>query len=344
MSSSSLDPNTWVPPVFDWSSPARGSRMQGPTSVPASPSCLQFCDPTFVGAQGVAPPTTAPVHRRPAVAPVSSLEAIAQAMGFSTPNVTHIVTTKLDAVADYLPWRTQFESFLVSHGLMGILDGTITAPSQYIFDNLRLEIVNNEYYYWLKLDQTVRSWLFATLSRDILVEVHTLQTSATIWNHLESRFMAASMARSMELKRMFSASKKKENQSIEQYMREIQKIADALATINSPVSMKDLLEQTLLRLGPDYESIITTLTTFPEGLTFDKLRTKFMEQENRLRYLRAQETMHQPAAFAAQPAAPAVAPAPGGDPRGGNIFNRGRGRRGGRGRGQRGRGRGYGQQ
>ncbi|CAH9075767.1 unnamed protein product [Cuscuta europaea] len=153
--------------------------------------------------------------------------------------------------------------------------------------------------------------------------------------------MAASMAHSMELKRLFTTTKKKENQSMEQYMREIQKIVDALATINSLVSMKDLLEQTLLGLGPDYESIFTTLTTFPEGLTFEKLRTKLVEQENRLAYLRSQEAPPSPVAFGTQPHPQAHAGS-GQEACGGALFARGRGRRG-RGRGPRGRGRNFGQ-
>ncbi|CAH9089937.1 unnamed protein product [Cuscuta europaea] len=105
--------------------------------------------------------------------------------------------------------------------------------------------------------------------------------------------------------------------------------------------MKDLLKQTLLGLGPDYESIITTLTTFPEGLTFDKLRTKLVEQENRLSYLRSQAAPPSPAAFATQPH-PQAHVGSRQEARGGAQFARDRGRRG-RGRGSRGRGRNYGQ-
>ncbi|CAH9119034.1 unnamed protein product [Cuscuta europaea] len=274
--SSAPDMSAWVPPTFDWSppTPSRQSTVSfSDPQVMADSSRAPFGGATMAGQQGLAPPASLrAIGRPPPSMAVGSLESIAQSMGFSAPNITNIVTTKLDVVEDYLPWRTQFESFLVSHGLMGILDGTISPPPSTTFDNLRREIANNEFYYWLKLDQTVRSWLFATLSRDILVEVHTLKTSSIIWDRLESRFMAASLARSMELKRLFTNIKKKENQSMEQYMREIQKIADALATINSPVSLKDLIEQTLLGLGSEYESIITTLSSFPEGLTFDKLR------------------------------------------------------------------------
>lgn len=81
----------------------------------------------------------------------------------------------LNAVEDYLPWRTQFESFLVSNGLLGMIDRSIPMPPTFTYDSQGREILNPSYYAWLKIDQTVRSWLFATLSR--LVEVHDLKLS-----------------------------------------------------------------------------------------------------------------------------------------------------------------------
>ncbi|CAH9092822.1 unnamed protein product [Cuscuta europaea] len=165
--------------------------------------------------------------------------------------------------------------------------------------------MNPEYYHWLKLDQTVRFWLFATLSRDILVEVHQLKNSTAIWERLEARFMAASLARSMELKHMLSHMKKKDNQSMDQYLLEIRKIVESLASINSPVSDHDLLQTALLGLCPGYESLVGPLTLFPEGLTFDKLCTKLVHQEARLHYQQRLETTVGAPAFAAHGQLPA---------------------------------------
>ncbi|KAH0725318.1 hypothetical protein KY284_001183 [Solanum tuberosum] len=47
----------------------------------------------------------------------------------ATPNVTNLVTIKLGSVEDYLTWRTQFTSLLLSHKLMGFVDGSIPHPS-----------------------------------------------------------------------------------------------------------------------------------------------------------------------------------------------------------------------
>ncbi|CAH9136555.1 unnamed protein product [Cuscuta epithymum] len=154
--------------------------------------------------------------------------------------------------------------------------------------------------------------------------------------------MAASLARAMELKQMLSHTKKKENQSMEEYVRGIQTLADNLASINSPVSNADLIQYTLLGLGPGYESLVGPLTLFPEGLTFDKLGTKLVHQEARLRYQQSLEPMANTPAFAAPSSAGGgragssssdpqqQQPARGGH--GGRRGNRGRGR--GRGRGR----------
>ncbi|CAH9121537.1 unnamed protein product [Cuscuta epithymum] len=149
--------------------------------------------------------------------------------------------------------------------------------------------------------------------------------------------MSASLNRSLELKRMLSHMKKKPNVTMEQYVWEIKTIASSLASINSPVSNKELIQTTLLGLGRAYESLITNISLFPGQLTFDDLGTILVEQESRLEYLYSQEADFGQPAFAASSTS-------GGPQSGRGNFSgqqRGRGGRGpcgGRGRGGRDRG------
>ncbi|KAL2902331.1 Retrovirus-related Pol polyprotein from transposon RE1 [Bienertia sinuspersici] len=204
-----------------------------------------------------------------------------------TLNIKNYVTTVLQHVEDYLPWRTQFESFLVSHGLLGMIDGTLPMPSPFLSNNTGRDHINPDYYLWLKIDQFVRSWLFATLHRDILVEVHDVKFSTLIWERLQSRFMSASLARSMELKHTLSFIQKSESQSMDQYLRDIKVLVDSFAAINSPISLPDLIQYTLNGLGPDYDSLVTTILHFSGHLTFDELRSKLLVQERRIHALQA---------------------------------------------------------
>ncbi|XP_074302516.1 uncharacterized protein LOC141634121 isoform X2 [Silene latifolia] len=309
ISTASLPSTTvMMPPPFSWTptSPVTRQLFTAPVGIqnPSAPSSsTRFGGPTLAGSIGlVLPPLSGSIGSSRTATPPGfnplrpSLSTIANTLVYSTPNVKNIVTTELSVVEDYLPWRTQFESFLVSHGLLGMIDGSIPIPSTYTFDVNHNQVINPEYSYWLKLDQTVRSWIFATLSRDTLVEVHDVRFSASIWERLQVRFMSASMARSMELKRLLSNMSKDENQSMEHYLREIKLIVDSLAAINSPVSNQDLLQYVVQGLGSDYETLVTVITQFPGSITFDDLRARLLVQEQRVKFLKNQDngvTSHQ---------------------------------------------------
>lgn len=88
----------------------------------------------------------------------------------TAPNVTNLVTVKLTNVEDYLTWKTQFTTSLISHNLLGFVDGSCPPPPIYI-DNATH---NPNYVSWIRIDQSICSWLFATLSREVLGEVQEL--------------------------------------------------------------------------------------------------------------------------------------------------------------------------
>ncbi|CAH9080689.1 unnamed protein product [Cuscuta europaea] len=341
-----------VPSVFPWSAPILVQAV--PLEPPPFSAGPSFVDPTFVGSPGVS--SVIPPSRTPAGNLTGSLLTdLAQTISHVATNVTNIVTTKLLAVEDYTTWRTQFESFLVSQALLGMVDGSIQVPPAYSIDALNRQIPNPEFSTWLRIDQTIHSWLFATLSRDVLIDVRDLKHSCEIWEQLESRFMSASLARSMELKRFFNQIKKKPDQSMDNYLREIKILVDDLATINCPVPPREVLKTTIMGLGPEYESLFTTVSQFLQNFPFETLRNHLLELEQQVIYLRSQESPSFHQAFGAAVSSPAQPSAPKhssssypvgqqghpvGHQRQSDNQQRGRGRCHGRVRGGRGRGRG----
>ncbi|CAH9104967.1 unnamed protein product [Cuscuta europaea] len=115
-----------VPTVFAWSAPVLVQVV--PLEPPPFSTGSSFVSPIFVGSPGVF--FVVPPSRTPAGSPVGSLLTdLAQIISHVTTNVTNIVTTKLLAVEDYTTWRTQFESFLMSQALLGMVDGSIQESS-----------------------------------------------------------------------------------------------------------------------------------------------------------------------------------------------------------------------
>ncbi|KAM3270617.1 hypothetical protein P3S67_028819 [Capsicum chacoense] len=217
----------------------------------------------------------------------------------ATPNVTNLVTIKLNSVEDYLTWRTQFTCLLLSHELMGFVDSSIPPPSPLLGDASGNPQPNPLYRSWIKIDQSVRSWLFATLSRDVLFDIHFLPTSRDIWLSLHLRYMDASQAKSIELKRQLTTLRKDDNISIDHYLRNAKQIADSLAAINAPVVSWDFIDHVLLGLGKEYDTLVGIITHFLGQLSIEELRTKLLLHEQRLQRFKDLDllTMHQ--AFAA---------------------------------------------
>ncbi|KAG5592275.1 hypothetical protein H5410_042789 [Solanum commersonii] len=142
-----------------------------------------------------------PLHTvRPSIHPVSSIGQISlpsctpyagtiepiipshfhSIAAFVVPNITNLVTIKLNSVEDYLTWRTQFTSLLISLELLGFVDGSTPQRTQFLCNVSGNQQVSPLYHSWVRVDQSVRSWLFATLSREVLVDVHLLPTSRDI--------------------------------------------------------------------------------------------------------------------------------------------------------------------
>lgn len=87
----------------------------------------------------------------------------------------------------------------------------------------------------------------------------------------------------MELRHSFTNLKKLENQSMEDYLRQIKATADALAAIWDPLSELELIDFTLSGLDPEYDTIATAMSYFPGQHTFDDLLTKLIMFEHKLK-------------------------------------------------------------
>ena len=178
-------------------------------------------------------------------------------------NITNLVTVRLSSSEDYLTWHTQFSAVLISHGLLGVVDGDYPPPSTTVTTSAGVTTVNLNFQDWVRIDQSVRSWIFANLSPGVLIDVWDCATSFQVWKHLSHRFRHSSMARAMELKQLLTNLKKSDSQSMDAHLREIKTIYDSLASVNCPVPQSNLVHYTLLGLGRDYEVIICLLYTSP---------------------------------------------------------------------------------
>ena len=98
-----------------------------------------------------------------------------------TVNIMEYIITVLASVDDYLSWETQFTFFVIMHQLQGMLDGTVTQPQSTVFVALGIIRPNPAYSYWIQVDQLLRAWIFATISKEKLCEVRNIPYALPIW-------------------------------------------------------------------------------------------------------------------------------------------------------------------
>jgi len=86
-----------------------------------------------------------------------------------------------------LGWQTQFHVVLLSHGLLGLVDEWYPPSPSTVTSSDGESYLNLKFQNWRRLDQSVRHWLFATLSPEVLVETGDSPISYHAWDKLMHR-------------------------------------------------------------------------------------------------------------------------------------------------------------
>lgn len=183
-------------------------------------------------------------------------------------HVLSSVTLKLND-SNYLLWKIQFESLLSSQKLLGFVNGAVVSPAAtcvVVQGTEHVEENNPMYEWWFCTDQLVKSWLFGTLSEEVLSSVYTLPTSREVWISLADNFNKSSVSREFSLRRSLQLLTKKDK-TLAVYSREFKIICDALSAIGKPIDESMKIFGFLNGLGREFDPITTviqsSLTKFP---------------------------------------------------------------------------------
>ncbi|XP_010463215.1 PREDICTED: uncharacterized protein LOC104743877 [Camelina sativa] len=256
------------------------------------------------------------------------------------PSNIHVASSVTIKVSDtnYLLWKTQFESLLRSQKRLGFVDRQTPAPAATrvtTVNDVQVTSSNPEYEAWVCTDELIKSWLFGTLSEEVLGLVHALSTSAEVWNSLASSFNRNSVARECELLCHLNLLNTKDK-SFSVYCREFRAVCDNLSSIGKQVNESMKVVLFLNGLAREYDPIATIIQSSLSRLpspTFNDVVLEVASFNSKLQSYETASDVSPNLAFQTQ--------------RGGFSGYRGRGSNG-RGRGGRGnystRGRGFSQQ
>ncbi|KAA8519975.1 hypothetical protein F0562_014227 [Nyssa sinensis] len=221
----------------------------------------------------------------------------------------------------------QIVPYLRGQRLYKFVDGSHPPPPYSLPD----KSPNPEYETWVDYDQMVMSALLSSLSESIIAEVVGCRSARDVWLSLEKTYASISQARVVQTQLQL-ASLNKGSDFISVYYRRAKSLADTMAAAGRPLPSSEFVPYLLAGLGPDYDPLVSFVTTRIEPIGTEELLSHLLSHEARLQH-------HATNASLFSPNEPSTNfPSRG---RGRNSHSRG-GPNSGRGRGNRGRGgRGY---
>ncbi|KAJ8625636.1 hypothetical protein MRB53_034166 [Persea americana] len=105
---------------------------------------------------------------------------------FVLSNIANLVPIKLDST-NFLLWKSLFRPILRSHQLEHFIDGSKPIPSPEIISANGETSPNHVFSVWFERDQTLLSWINATLSAFALPYIVGKETAKDAWETLEHR-------------------------------------------------------------------------------------------------------------------------------------------------------------
>ncbi|OVA14510.1 hypothetical protein BVC80_1035g12 [Macleaya cordata] len=177
------------------------------------------------------------------------------------------------------------------------MDLTVIPPSPFILDAATNEnIPNSAYLNWNRVDQSLQSWLQASLSQPVFADLPDFLSSRDLWQYLTATYAAPTSSRAIQLRHQLQTINK-ENLSVAAYLAKITSIKDSLKSSSSPATDIELVLSTLRGLGLEYQPFSTAIEARERLPSFAELKPLLLNYEIRL------TQYHQPTADPNSPSA-----------------------------------------
>ncbi|KAA8539104.1 hypothetical protein F0562_025796 [Nyssa sinensis] len=176
----------------------------------------------------------------------------------------------------------------------------------------------------------VMSALISSLSESIIAEVVGCRSARDVWLSLAKTYASTSQARVVQTQLQL-ASLNKGSDSISVYYRRAKSLADSMAAAGRPLPSSEFVPYLLAGLGPDYDPLVSSVTTRIEPIGTEELLGHLLSHEARLHHHATNASLFSPT----EPSAHFASRGRGRTfrSRGGPTSGRGRGHRGRSGRG-----------
>ena len=170
------------------------------------------------------------------------------------------------------------DNVVFANGFEVFIDGLSICPEKTLPSS---GAVNPDFIAWRRQDRMILSWIYSSLTPEIMAQIIGHTTSNSAWNALEKVLSSSSRARIMQLRLQLQTTKKNSMSMIE-YIMKLKNFSDSLAAIGEPVTEQDQIMNLLAGLGADYNAAVTSINARDNQLSIEAIHSLLLSFEHRL--------------------------------------------------------------
>ncbi|KAI0524753.1 hypothetical protein KFK09_004138 [Dendrobium nobile] len=172
---------------------------------------------------------------------------------------------------NYPIWRNQIVKLFKANGFDKFLEFS-SNPDQENHDS-KYNVKS-----WIFTDQNLAAAICSTISAPVLPYVMHLKSTSEIWQALQIWFQSTNRSKVMQLKNELNNIAMK-NMSMHNYLTEVKKIVDSIASAGSTIDIEDIILHILNGLPPSYQSFKTSIRHMQSPLKLDNLYAMLISEE-----------------------------------------------------------------
>ncbi|XP_020703950.1 uncharacterized protein LOC110115151, partial [Dendrobium catenatum] len=203
--------------------------------------------------------------------------ALYPSLKFIVSHLKSLVPHHLSA-ENYQIWRNQILKLFKANGFEAFLEQTSASTLSGRDQNQENLDPNASDDTWVFTDQNLATAICSTISAPVLPNIMHLESSAEIWQALQTRFQSSSRSKVIQLKNELHNISKK-NMSMQTYLAEIKKLVDNIASAGAKMDTKDIILHIMNGLPATYQSFKTYIRTMQHPLTLDTLYALLISEE-----------------------------------------------------------------
>ncbi|KAJ9543733.1 hypothetical protein OSB04_023440 [Centaurea solstitialis] len=193
-------------------------------------------------------------------------------------NIRNLIPLTLDTQkVQYHSWVELFQVAARAHCVLDHIDGTSPDPT-----------IPKEK--WQQLDAIVLSWIYGTISEDLLLTIlKSGSTAREAWLRIKNLFHDNKSARAADLEQQFIHTKLDNFSSVSSYCQHLKMLSDQLSDVDQQVSDQRLVLQLINGLTPVFDTVgsiisqLSPLPSFDTARSIDIFPTRTISSSNRNR-------------------------------------------------------------